>query len=276
MQQDEGGQGLAARIPAPWIPPSLPRFVLAARAKALDTQLEELQAEGADPKKVEKVTRRRDRVKKEAKSAGGLTQQQLKFQLLDEGRNVAKFEASMGQAQQRIVDAQVAVDEAPKQKLEAEMDYEATKQKLANAHARSAQLAATLASETNADKHGGLHDTVSSIRQAVHASLPSEVQVLWQRLEELVRAVAPTLPSGVGGDPLLEPFTDSELASLAPTSVVDVDDDLAGRVGDLIEQSDLATAEADLQDLLKQQAAALALAIRTNESQEQQSQTIRW
>ncbi len=242
---------------------------MAARYKALDAKVQEMSSIGADPKKVEKIVRRRDQTKREAKIAGGLTQQQLNFQLLDEARNISKFEKALVDDQLRLEQAKADVDEAARQLQAAEQAVEATKQKLANSQARRAHLASTLAAETNADKHGGLHAAVDNFRDAVREQLPPGALHLWQQLEDLVRTVVPPVPSAFAGDPLVEEVSSSDVDCDAATSVAEEDDDTAREVGDLILQSDLATAESDLQDLLKQQSNALALAVRTNESQGQ-------
>ncbi len=268
MQQEDQIKTDGPTMPAPYVPPILPRGLMAARYRALDAKVQEMSSTGADPKKVERVVRRRDQTKKEAKIAGGITQQQLNFQLLDEARNIAKYEKALVDDQLRLEQAKVDVEEAARQLQAAEQTVEATRQKLANSQARRAHLASTLAAETNADKHGGLHAAVDNFRDAVREQLPPSALHLWQQLEDLVRTVVPPMPSALVGDPLIEEVSSSDVDCDAATSVAD-EDGTTREVGDLILQSDLATAESDLQDLLKQQGNALALAVRTNESQGQ-------
>ncbi len=264
MEAVEEEEEIGPPIPAPFVPHVLPRGLIAARHKALSEMVERMEAGGKDPRKIEEAIKRRDKVKQEAKIAGGLTQQKLNLELLNEARRVSRFEKAVAKDQQRLEQAQAAIEEARKQHRKVAAELEATKRKLANSVARQAHLATTLAAETNADRNGGIHATVASLRQALQTTgVPPELSQLWQRLEDQLREVAPPPPPPLDHDPIFEGLGESDAA----TSVADEGGAFSAEVGDLIVQSDLATAEADLRDLVKQQEAAIALAVRTNESQ---------
>ncbi len=263
-------QGRTAQVPEPWEPPKLPRGLIAARHHALDTRVRELEEAGAradgsgsKDRLLREAIRRRNQARGLAKSAGGLTQRKLNFELMAEATNINKFEKAVEKGRRDVEEAKEYVQEALRYQEDAERALEAAEQKLRNSQDRRAWLATNLAAETNAQRHGGVHEAFATLRLAVHTGLPLELRQKWDVLEGFFQSVAPAAAQFMADDPALRGLGGSEAGTSVAGDAVGEED-----IGDLIMQSDLVTARADLADLVKQRDEAVAIAIRQGGSQE--------
>ncbi len=270
MEEDAAGDTMHVdsqalpRPPAPFVPPMLPRRLLAARHKSLDEVVQKLEAEGKSKKRLQEALRRREQAKQEAKVAGGLNEAKLTFEHLGELRKIEKFEKAVQRDEEKVAQAEQAIEEARQLHKQAEATLEASRQRLANANARRVYLANNLAAEANADTSGPVQRAVQGFKQLVQDHVPSEGWELWAQIEALLNTIAPPTTAPFDQDPALAGFDDQ---SSDATSVADGDD--IEKIDCLIQQTDLATARADLGDLLKEQDEAVAIALRTRGSQEQ-------
>ncbi len=273
-EMDDGANdethGQTVQMPEPWEPPKLPRGLIAARHHALEARVRELEGAGAKAdgdtsrdKLLREAIRRRDQARGMAKVAGGLTQRKLNFELMSEASNIVRFEKAVEKGQRDVEEAKDYVQEALQYQRDAETALEVAQQKLRNSQDRRAWLATNLAAETNAQKYGGIQEAFATLRTAVQTGFSPELRQQWELLEGFLRSVAPAATQHMDDDPALHGLEGSEANTSVAGEGHGVDE-----IGDLILQSDLSAARADLADLTKQQEEAVAIAIRQGGSQE--------
>ncbi len=172
----------------PFVQPSQPRQVIAARAQLLDSTVKEMRLAGATDEQIAPVVESLEKARRLVKEAGGATAGRLRTEVMAEAKRIAKREAAVERGRRRRDELQAEVEKAMAEVAKQDRAIELLSAKVDYSKARYAQLVAQQASECTLVRAEEVHRAVAALRgvgDTMGEDLRGHIDVLSQAVAPL-------------------------------------------------------------------------------------------